>query len=317
MKIVFIVDFGLHIGSGHLSRCQVLAKSLVRSGAEVEIIVNPNSLVAVEKKNADWIVLDSYKIGLDWEVAFRTAGFKVMTIDDNPKRPIQADLLLDPNISKEGSQRWDGFVSSWTRVLAGCEYLLLRDEFLSTCNIFEWSSVPTGLIRVLISMGGADEAGVAVQIMQAIALHPYRHRLQVVVVAGSLNPNHNKLQQLSTNLKNSIFVHSTEHMASLIRTCNICFGAGGVSQWERAYMGLPSLVVTLAQNQHHAVQYFNEIGAIKSLGYYHYLTSDKINKALTWAIENPDQLQQMAIKAKIAVGEPIFIKNPMRVFYSI
>jgi spore coat polysaccharide biosynthesis predicted glycosyltransferase SpsG len=82
-------------------------------------------------------------------------------------------------------------------------------------------------------------------------------------------------------------------------------------------MGLPSLVVTLAQNQHQAVQYFNEIGAIKSLGYYHYLTSDKIKKALTWAIENPDQLQQMAIKAKIAVGEPIFIKNPMKVFYSI
>jgi L-amino acid N-acyltransferase YncA len=81
-------------------------------------------------------------------------------------------------------------------------------------------------------------------------------------------------------------------MAGLMRDADVAIGAGGTSSWERCCLGLPSIVVLLADNQRPSAQALEQAGAAAVVS-----SCDEIGPALAALIRNPEHLQMMAAAA--------------------
>jgi UDP-2,4-diacetamido-2,4,6-trideoxy-beta-L-altropyranose hydrolase len=306
-----------------------LANALRASGAEVHFDEYANSpaaflteIRALGAQPGDWVVLDSYALGEAWEFDARQAQLRVLTIDDAPKRRYAADVLLDPNVSALGARRWTGYVAPHTRVFAGADYLLLREEFIQAAARASTSRPVEAPIRnILVSMGGSDPPGVALRVAdalhmlftspQAFDLHADPRILNMTFLGGAMNPRASQLEASVRQLPNARYLSATENIAALMAAADLCVGAGGVTIWERAYMGLPSLVATLAENQLEAVSFFDQEGAHKSLGWHEDVSALAIAQAIAHALASPGDMRAMAARAKTLVGEPRFVRDPL------
>ena len=315
--VLFAFDCDSAVGTGHRARCATLATALKHQNVSVCFLQNPHlKEILGRKAGHDWVVLDSYRFDHSWERQCRAAGLRVLTIDDSPKRLYECDVLLDPNLSATGSVRWARQVSSFTQVLSGAAYLLLREEFLAAPPRIRTGTPPDQPL-ILVSLGGADEPGLAQRVMEALSSDLLKHRARVTLVAGDVNPHADLLASLCRAHPQAAFVRSTSEMAKLMGEADLCVGAGGSSLWERAYLGLPSLVATLARNQEEAVEYLAGAGALWPLGWHEELTVKVLEDEILRALDQPQRLAKQAKTARELVGEPCFIRDPLRVFSSV
>jgi len=261
LRFFFRVSRSAEIGTGHWARCQVLTGALCASGAAVHFndhAVSPAAFLteirALGAQPGDWLVLDSYALGEAWERDARQAELRVLTIDDAPKRRYAPDILLDPNLSALGAQRWAGCVAPHTRVFAGADYLLLREEFTqAAARALTPRPLQAPIRNILVSMGGSDPPGVALRVVdalhmlfaspQAFDLKVDMQDLRISVLGGAMNTRASQLEALVRQLPNAQYLSATDNIAALMAEADLCIGAGGVTIWERAYMSLPSLVV--------------------------------------------------------------------------
>ena len=63
-------------------------------------------------------------------------------------------------------------------------------------------------------------------------------------------------------------------MAELMANADLCLGAGGTTTWERCFLGLPTLVTSVAENQMEICRDCAEKGYIYYLGRW-----DKVSEA--------------------------------------
>ena len=61
---------------------------------------------------------------------------------------------------------------------------------------------------------------------------------------------------------------------------DMSIGASGTTSWERCCLGLPSLVISIAENQKPIAQELHKKGIICWLGHYDIITTDLIYDAL-------------------------------------
>ena len=85
-------------------------------------------------------------------------------------------------------------------------------------------------------------------------------------------------------------------MARVMADCDLAIGAGGSTAWERACLGLPSLIVVLADNQKNAAQSMGIEQVAKLIP----LTTDlpiKLRNILNDMISQPAQMLVMSLKS--------------------
>ncbi|MBF0256936.1 MAG: hypothetical protein HQL47_10880 [Gammaproteobacteria bacterium] len=61
---------------------------------------------------------------------------------------------------------------------------------------------------------------------------------------------------------------------------DFAIGAGGATTWERCCLGLPSLVVSIAENQRPACEALAEAGVIAYLGHHDVVTAQHLRHAI-------------------------------------
>ena len=70
-------------------------------------------------------------------------------------------------------------------------------------------------------------------------------------------------------MHDNITLHETlPSLALLMLKADLAIGAGGTTSWERCCLGLPSLVITLAENQKLIAEELDRQGYIRWLGHY-------------------------------------------------
>jgi RimJ/RimL family protein N-acetyltransferase len=68
---------------------------------------------------------------------------------------------------------------------------------------------------------------------------------------------------------------------------DLAIGASGTTSWERCCLGLPSLVITLAENQRPIAAALSQQGAVRLLGHWDEINQEKISAAIDIAIREP------------------------------
>jgi UDP-2,4-diacetamido-2,4,6-trideoxy-beta-L-altropyranose hydrolase len=239
--------------------------------------------------SASWLVVDHYGLDSSWETLLLAglagdAATRLLAIDDLADRPHQADLLLDQNVfGAETETRYAGLVPEQCRQLLGPHYALLGPEYAQLHPL-----VPPRmeLRRVLVFFGGVDPAHLTGRALEAL-LAPELAHLAVDVVLGLQSPHRQAVADLVARRPHTTLHDPLPSLAGLIARADLAIGAGGATTWERACLGLPSLVVAIADNQLPFALALDQVGAIQLLGDAVSVTAEQIVQALLAALQGP------------------------------
>lgn len=212
----------------------------------------------------DWLIVDHYALDARWESVLRPHTKRLMVIDDLADRNHDADLLLDQNLFSNTEARYTGKVQAHCGLMLGPHYALLQPEYAEL-----HSRIPTRegpIQRVLAYFGGADASNLTGMVIEAF-LSLGRADIELDVVVNTSSPHAESIRQQTAGHAN-IHLHSgLPTLAPLMARADLAIGASGATTWERCCLGLPSLVITLAENQRPIAAELVRQGMIRWLGH--------------------------------------------------
>ncbi len=248
------------------------------------------SIDALNKEIPDWLVVDHYGLGIEWEQQIRPHVKQLMVLDDFPNRRHDCDLLLDQNYSPDCTQLYPQFVPETCKLLLGPHYTLLRKEFSSMRQQLKprFHQVK----RVLVFFTAGNDQGETLKAMKGLELFGKADHVDVVV--GQSNPDNPEIIKKCQKL-NWQYHCQVNYMPSLIAEADLVIGGGGSSNWERCALGVPALVTILAENQAPITRALDQAGIIDNLGWNKELQPSDYEKALKSIISK--HLAEMSEKA--------------------
>ena len=209
------------------------------------------------------MVLDGYQFQGAFQTRVRGQGVRVLAVDDYGHAGCYtADLVLNQNPHAREELYHDR--ANQTGLLLGTRFALLRREF------WKWSGwkrdVPEVARKVLVTLGGTDPDKATFKVIDALQRLGLPG-LDAVIVVGGGNPHLAELEKAAAMAHGLIRLRANvADMPELMAWADVAVAAGGTTTWERALMGLPSLVVILADNQKEVAEALDEEGIGWNLG---------------------------------------------------
>ena len=245
----------------------------------------------------DWLVVDHYALDSRWEHTLRPLVGRIFVIDDIADRTHDCDLLLDQNLFADMQTRYAGKVPEDCRLLLGPEYALLQPIY---AELHDRIPPREGTVkRILISFGGADRDNLTGRALAAF-LGLNRPDIDVDVVISDSSP-------YVLDIQNQVAGHANIHLhgnlptlAPLMAKADLAIGAAGTTSWERLCLGLPALVVTLAENQRPIADGLHRQGLVRWLGHKDEVSEQSIRQALTKLIEEGID-EEWSLHCRVAV----------------
>jgi UDP-2,4-diacetamido-2,4,6-trideoxy-beta-L-altropyranose hydrolase len=292
--VLIRADANVRVGTGHLMRCLALAQAwqeergvahfalegglpalerrlldggmgISRVAASHGSLEDAAQTVALARQmEAVWVVLDGYCFDAPYQRAVKEADLRLLVVDDyGHASRYYADLVLNQNIGASESL----YVSRepYTRLLLGPRYAMLRREF------WPWRSwereIPPVAHKVLVTLGGADPDNVTLRAVRALRQIQI-DGLEATVVVGGGNPHWESLRSAAEHSGCKIHLErDVKDMSVLMAWADVTVSAGGSTCWELAFMGLPAVVVVVAENQKGIAQGLDALGVVRNLGW--------------------------------------------------
>ena len=211
----------------------------------------------------DLVITDHYGIGAQWHKVVKEAyNCKIIAIDDLV-RDHAADLIIDQTLLREPSEYH--LLNPKTTALTGTQYAIINTHF-SSRHLSQLAAVSTlkNRPRVLLSMGGIDAPNASLQVLKVLkeSVNPPI----TTVLLSARAPHYKSVTEFA--VEHSVWlthIDFVDDMAALMCEHDIAIGAPGSTSWERACVGLPSIVIALADNQQTICKNLEAVGAAISV----------------------------------------------------
>ena len=263
-NILFRADSSSKIGLGHIMRDLVLAKkfkdanitfacqnldgniidkipyeTVMLKSDDIEELIK-----LIKEKDIELLVIDHYDINHEDEKRIKEGtGVTVLSFDDTYEKHY-CDIVLNHNIFAD-KKRYKNLTPSWTKILCGKKYTLIRDEFKKEKK----------KKRVFLSMGGADTANLNIKILKV--LKKFKD-IKVDVITTDANKNLKKLKSYTKD-KKWIKLHiNSNKMAKLMKKADFAIITPSVVLHEVLYMELPFIAIKTADNQKEFIDYLKK-----------------------------------------------------------
>ncbi|MCA0754949.1 UDP-2,4-diacetamido-2,4,6-trideoxy-beta-L-altropyranose hydrolase [Paenibacillus sp. N4] len=319
MNVIIRTDASIAIGTGHVYRCMALASELSVMGANTSFIcrespghlcewierhgfpvyrihANGDDALASEAilqgldRPADCLIVDHYTLNASWEKVQRPFVKKIVVIDDLANRAHDCDLLLDQNLFPNPEERYQSLVPEKCRLLLGPQFALLRPEFREARKRLARKNA--GVKRIFVFFGGVDATNETAKALSAIKLLNLKG-INIDIVVGKNNPNKDKIKLLCKSMQKVAFHCQVENMADLMANADLAIGAVGNVTWERCFMELPSITITVAENQVRVAEAAHAAGIIVNLGWHETVNDERLAEAIRQSIEDVSLLERM------------------------
>lgn len=342
MKAVFRVDASARIGAGHVMRCLTLADQLSKRGAAVAFVCreHPGHLCetvigrgfqalrlpapsspgsgtglgaswqedAHQTRSAlqmmgcepDWLITDHYAIDARWESALRDSARHLMAIDDLADRPHECDLLLDQNYYRDGAHRYDALTPAHCRRLLGPGYALLRPEFADRRRK---GIARSGEVRKILAFFGCSvlaEEATAKALDALLRILPEHPGLTADIVV----PPNAAIAARCAGVPGIRYHQRLDDMAGAMAEADLALGACGTATWERCALGLPAIVLALADNQRETARDLANVGAIANLDDAKEVAAEAIEQAVRALIADPGRCAALSRQALAVMDQP-------------
>ena len=318
LRVVVRADAGPRLGSGHVMRCLALAQALRDIGAVVTLVSAelPESLrdrwkaesadvescgeeagtpadaratlVVARETQADWIVLDGYQFDARYQRILKDGGPALLVVDDHVHaQEYCADIILNQNVHADAAlypRR-----STGTRLLLGLRHVLLRREFWCATRLP--TRVPEVASRILVTLGGADAENVSLKVLRALSA--VSNTTEIAVIVGASNPHRAILEGLVAGWKGTRIHADVADMSEPMAWAHLAISGAGSTSWELAFMGVPNLSLSLADNQVGVARGVDAEGVGVNLGWHHDLTEARLAEAVHTLLHDAEHRQQM------------------------
>lgn len=250
----------------------------------------------------DWLVVDHYALGAAWESAVRNEhlarhgkALRILAIDDLADRRHACDLLLDQNQQLPG--RYDTLLLPECRRLLGPRHALVRPEF-GVARAKRAAAQAQGLTQdrdaVLIYFGTIAPDALVIPTLRAFgetAPPGWKAHLLITPGAAVSQALRDEVQRLGAGRCELLL--GVSDMARLMGQCRLAIGAAGTASWERCTLGLPSVLVSVADNQVPGSLALTQAGAAIYLGPAERVTQAALAGAMDTLFNEPQVLQRM------------------------
>jgi UDP-2,4-diacetamido-2,4,6-trideoxy-beta-L-altropyranose hydrolase len=244
-----------------------------------------DTIQALSGIRPDWLIVDHYALDARWEKYLANSYRRLMVIDDIADRRHECDLLLDQNLFEDMPIRYQGKLPEKCIQLLGPRYALLQPDYPRLRTQAKPRKAP--LNHLLVFFGGADRynlTGLTLSALEQINT-PFEC---VDVVISRQSPYYEKVKDLAVHSP-KIQLHSDlPSLAPLMMKADLAIGAGGAANWERFCLGLPSLVITLAENQRPVNRDLYQMRLIEWIGDVETIQINYVSSAIEGALSRND-----------------------------
>jgi UDP-2,4-diacetamido-2,4,6-trideoxy-beta-L-altropyranose hydrolase len=317
-------DANAQIGIGHLMRCLALAQAWQSKGGQAVFITDCSSdslrrrlsdegfkIIPVDRSYphpADWallsemlavypdswVVLDGYHFDPSYQLRIKETGHPLLVIDDMAHLDhYYADIVLNQNINA-GQLNYS--CEPYTRPLLGTRYVLLRREF------WPWHGwkreIPETARKILVTLGGSDPDNWTLMVIRALGKVEVEG-LEATIVVG---PSNTYVQELEAEARDAQLpirlITNASNMPELMAWADVAIAGGGSTCWELAFMGLPSILLVLSENQKDIAAGLGEKEAAINLGWYTESSIEEVDHKLSRLLEDRGLRCHMSYQAR-------------------
>jgi UDP-2,4-diacetamido-2,4,6-trideoxy-beta-L-altropyranose hydrolase len=319
---VLRADASPTIGGGHVMRMLALAEPLRAAGWKVILATRPETSVAVPEVGAlpqinvdsltleeeparladalpdgcDLLIVDSYAWGYQQETACRSWAKRIASLDDFAAHPHNSDLIIDPTPGRSTSAYRD-LAGEVTKVLAGAAWAPLRPKLRMARLAAAEARLGRQPKRLFIGLGMTDPRNATGRIIEGLRELHFEGAIDIVL--GLSAPHRDSVARALP--KNARLHLDPPYLVTLMSEADLAIGAGGVSALERACLGLPSLLVEVADNQQGAIAGLVAVGAACALGPLDALEPRRLRDTVAALLEDRAKLADLSAAAFLAV----------------
>ena len=229
-------------------------------GADLELAAFAEA-AADAASGFDAVVFDHFRLGA--REHYRIAGGRPsLAVDDLADRRLGVDMVLDVGPARRAAD-YEGLVEPEATLLLGPGYALVRPEFSARREAAMARRGGETVGRALVSLGLTDVGGVTARIVGRLL--PRLGEAGLDVVLGGAAPSLAEMQRLAARDPRITLHVETPHMDQLCAQADLAVGAGGSSTWERCVIGLPTVLVVLADNQEPGARAVAAAGAAEAV----------------------------------------------------
>ncbi|WP_025707324.1 UDP-2,4-diacetamido-2,4,6-trideoxy-beta-L-altropyranose hydrolase [Paenibacillus graminis] len=335
MKYFIRADASEKLGIGHVMRCLALSSGLIEQKHEVifisrelnpfvsELIVTQGcSIIHIETSfplgsalesefiiqlinkdyrltKEDWLIIDHYSLDYRFESHLRSLFSNILVIDDLADRVHDCNILLDSGLDKTKEIEYNRLIPKSAIKLLGPSYALLRREFSDVSQTIN-NNNGEHIQNVLVCFGGTDPTNETLKTLRALepCLNDIRN---VKVILGRTNPHIKELTNLYEKNSKLQFLIQPSSVALEMASCDLAICAGGSMTWERYCLGLPGIVIAVADNQLKNAQQGHLMDIDKYLDFHQFVTKEDIRQTFESIIHSKSWLQTARQKARMIV----------------
>ncbi len=269
--------------------------AMATSGHSLSIIEPPRDADQMRTlwQGCDLLIVDHYDRDRNFEQLLRPWAKKLLVIDDLHNRPHACDALLDQTYGRVAAD-YAGLHDG--PCLCGSAYALLRPAFQAWRERALARRDGRPVERILVSLGAVDAANLTMLALEAVAMAA--PGVAVDVVLGSASPNLAAVHARIAELPNDIDLHvDTNDMANLLADADLAIGAPGTSSWERCCLAVPTILVTVAENQRENAQALAAAGAAMDAGWHAEISARHLAGQVARLMKDGAARQEMAQRA--------------------
>lgn len=213
----------------------------------------------------DLLIVDHYALDKNWEQEIRLYVRKILVIDDLANREHVCDLLLDQSYCRK-KKSYRGLVPQACTMMVGLEYALIRSEFLRWRSVSLKRRRSFKLRTLVICMGGSDPKSFSKEVLLELSNCELPVDLKVKVVLGFQTKNFESIKQIVNTLPFNVeLIKGSDNIASIFTYADIAIGSAGITTWERCCLGLPSITISMADNQQFIIDEIDKRGISKKI----------------------------------------------------
>ncbi|MCU1270541.1 MAG: pseudaminic acid biosynthesis-associated protein PseG [Acidobacteriaceae bacterium] len=280
--ILIRADASSSMGAGHVMRCLALAQAWRKAGGEVTFLMasstpfvshrvqtegfealtinvppgGPEDAAktrnSASQRQARWLVLDGYHFNLDYCAAVTSDQWRILRVEDAPGSECPcADVILNQNAHAQSSTYSEH--AGVAQLLLGPRFALLRNEFVDACQLRR--EIPVIATKVLITTGGGDPQILLPRLVEGIECCSSKLEAKIVVGAA---PEGNVLGWIARSRSSIELIVGSQDMSRLAAWADIAVSAAGSTCWEFCSLGLPSILIDVAENQRDVAKSLSE-----------------------------------------------------------
>jgi spore coat polysaccharide biosynthesis predicted glycosyltransferase SpsG/RimJ/RimL family protein N-acetyltransferase len=278
MNVLILTEGGRDIGLGHITRCTSVYEAFEEFGVQSQLIVNGDDavgelltdkntrvfnwlsgreslLAAIE--NADIVFIDSYKADEDLYETVSSTAKTAVYLDDTMRINYPKGFVLNGAVLAEQMPYPE---REGVTYLLGARYAPLRREFWNVPA----KPIHDKLGAIMITFGGSDMHGLTAEVLKLL-VDTYPNLVKKVIVAKGFR-NIADIESLKDDKTELVYYPDAAGMKEVMLESDVAISAGGQTLYELARVGVPAIVVIVADNQSHSVRGWEKVGFAEYAG---------------------------------------------------